>query len=363
MNTHWIDPPPAGREAPSAAEIEWIDPLRSATWDDGVLARKDHSVFHRAAWAKVLVESYGHRPFYLAIHLDGAGPVLVPMMEVRSAITGRRGVSLPFSDFAGPLWKGASRAAAVFPVLGRFAAQRPWRYLEIRGSQPAPPGVSPARSYHEHRLDLRRGAEDVFRRFPGSTRRAIRHAGKSGLRVVAGRSESLLEEFYRLHCRTRRRHGLPPQPPRFFALIHRHLMAAGLGETIVARRGRTAVAGAVFLRSGGNGLYKFGASDPEHWPLRPNHLVMWTGIERLAAAGCDSLHLGRSCPTDRGLGRFKLSWASTEGALGYFRYHVRRAHWLGPSPEAPAEGHPAIFGRLPLVINRCAGSLLYPHLD
>ncbi len=349
--------------ASSAAEVEWIDPLSGAAWDDQVVAAGGHSVFHRSAWAKVLAETYGHRPCYVRIRVAGRPAALVPIMEVRSAITGRRGVALPFSDAAEPLWLGAPRAAAVFVALKRLAASRHWRYLEIRGSRPVAPGVPAERTFRMHRLDLTTGAEELHRQLAPAVRRAIRRAVSARIHVTAGTGGELLDEFYQLHCRTRRRHGLPPQPRRFFSAIQRHLLATGHGETLIARHGRRAVAGAVFLHSEKVALYKFGASDPEYWPLRPNHLVMWTAIERLAAAGMQTLDFGRSDASDAGLARFKRSWAAAEETLGYFRYHVRRAHWLAPAASPRAGGHPAIFGRLPLALNRCAGSLIYPHLD
>ena len=42
------------------------------------------------------------------------------------------------------------------------------------------------------------------------------------------RMESV-QTYYALHCRTRRRHGLPPQPFRFFSNMQRRMLQAGPG--------------------------------------------------------------------------------------------------------------------------------------
>jgi hypothetical protein len=283
-------------------------------------------------------------------------------MEVRSPVTGRRGVSLPFADFAGPLWTEPRQEAAVYQVLLGVAVERKWKHLELRGGPLPAPGVRSFRTYRAHELDLSSGISRIAQRLPASTRRSIHKAERSGLTVMVGRDPHAMLTFYQLHSRTRRRHGLPPQPFGFFQAIGRHLIEPGLGEIVLAHQAGTAVAGAVFFHSGGKAIYKFGASDKDHWGLRPNHLVMWSAIQHLVEAGCQSLHFGRTSNDDAGLIRFKQSWASADGVLSYFRYHSGKLAWITDA-NPPAESLPLVFGHLPLSLNRIAGRLIYPHLD
>ena len=81
----------------SDLEAKLVDPLCDSAWDRLVLSHSESNVFHSAAWAKVLCETYGHKPFYLSFSEGGELVALIPLMEVRSAITGCRGVCLPFS--------------------------------------------------------------------------------------------------------------------------------------------------------------------------------------------------------------------------------------------------------------------------
>ena len=171
-----------------------------------------------------------------------------------------------------------------------------------------------------------------------------------------------MTSFYQLHCETRRRHGLPPQPLRFFESIQKNLIDFGLGEVVLAGLDGTFVAGAVFLRSAGRAIYKFGASSTAHWDLRPNQWVMWHGIRHLVTAGCSELHFGRTSQSDKGLSRFKRSWGCRSETLQYFRHDTLSDRWLASAGQK-AESHPLIFGKLPLMLNRLAGRLIYPHLD
>lgn len=292
----------------------------------------------------------------------GVEAALVPLMEVRSPVTGRRGVSLPFADFAGILWTDSRQQAAVLQALLGLAAERKWKHLELRGGSSPAPAAGSFRTYRAHELDLSPGIPQLARRLPASTRRSIHKAERSGLTVTMGRDSPAMLAFYQLHGRTRRRHGLPPQPFAFFEAIGRHLIEPGLGVIVLAHHAGTAVAGAVFFHSGGRAIYKFGASDNARWDLRPNHQVMWSAIQYLAEAGCQSLHFGRTANADAGLIRFKQSWAGADGILSYFRYHTGKLAWITDA-NPPTEGLHLVFGHLPLSLNRIAGRLLYPHLD
>jgi len=176
------------------------------------------------------------------------------------------------------------------------------------------------------------------------------------------RNRQAIDDFYRLHVQTRRRHGLPPQPISFFVNIYEHIIRPGFGFTVLAHRGSRPIASAIFFRFGKNALYKYGASDKRFQELRANNLVMWQGIQFLARTGAEKLHFGRTECENDGLRRFKLSWGTEEETIGYFRVDQLGRQCLVAAPH-DSGFHTRIFGRLPLVLNRLAGSMIYPHLD
>ena len=343
-------------------EWEILDPLSDNRWDQLATSHPDCDIFHSSSWARVLHNTYQHRPFYLHLSQRSRTMALVPIMEVASALTGRRGVCLPFSDCCVPLLFDEAGATSIVSKLSQVAVTRNWKFFEFRGGpKPASSAVLSARFYG-HRIDLSRGAEHLFARFAGSVRRAIRRALKMGVTTEITGSLESLSLFYDLHLRTRRRHGLPPQPMRFFRSIHEEFMKNGLGFVVSARSASRPIAAAVFLRLGGKALYKYAASDERYQELRGNDLVMWEGIKFLAPEGVRTLHLGRTSFEDEGLRRFKLGWDVTEEMLHYFRFDVGNNSWLSMK-ESPRALHKKVFGRLPLKLNQLAGSMIYPHLD
>jgi hypothetical protein len=343
-------------------QMRAVDPTKDREWDDIIASHPEANCFHSSAWAKVLHQTYKHEPFYLQFFQKSALAAVVPLMEVRSRFTGCRGVCLPFSDVCEPLIFDPDVSHGVRDQLLTFAQQRGWGHLEIRGGRSFPLASAAASRFYGHTLNLSRDATQMFDRFAGSVRRAIRKAERSDVTATAVADLQAISDFYELHVQTRRRHGLPPQPASFFFNIYDHMIKSGHGFTVLARRGSRTIAAAIFFQFGKNALYKFGASDKRFQEFRANNLVMWRGIQRLVEDGAEKLHFGRTDCEDSGLRRFKLSWDTEEQAIDYFRVDPS-GQQLSASSRADSGFHKRIFGTLPLMFNRLAGSLVYPHLD
>src|SRR5262249_23617174 len=193
-----------------------VDPLHESGWDQLITLHRDAGCFHTSAWARVLHQTYNHNPFYLQLFHGRTLAALIPFMEVRSPFTGRRGVCLPFSDACEPLIFDLEAKGLVTDQLIRFARERRWKYLEIRGGKSLRLASTPSGRVYGHTLDLCSGSEDLITRFAGSVRRAIRKAERSGVNTLIERNRQAIGDFYQLHVQTRRRHGLPPQPVSFF---------------------------------------------------------------------------------------------------------------------------------------------------
>src|SRR5262249_21885108 len=343
-------------------EMQIYDPVHNAGWDHLIALHRDAGCFHTSAWSKVRRQTYSHHSFYLRLSRGRRLAALIPLMEVRSPFTGRRGVCLPFSDSCEPLIFDPGAVGLVRDRVVRLARERRWKHVEIRGGKSFQPASSSTAKFYGHTLDLRRRVDELADRFDSSVRRAIRKAERSNVSVFVSRNRQTLIDFYRLHVQTRRRHGLPPQPASFFLNIHQHIIKPGLGFVVLARYGYRSIAAAIFFRFGKNALYKYGASDKRFQELRANNLVMWNGIQFLADAGAEKLHFGRTECENVGLRRFKLSWGTQEEIINYYRVDPSGRHCFTPARRASGF-HKKIFGSLPLVFNRVAGSMIYHHLD
>jgi len=339
-----------------------MNPLVDSEWDDAINMHPDATIFHSTAWARVLVDTYGHRPCYVQMSLNGNLLALVPMMEVQSVLTKSRGVCLPFSDYCAPLTFSSFGHELVTQKLQQIARERGWSYFELRSHSIIPVDVPASESYYGHFLDLRIGSEALISNFSSSVQRAVRKAERSGLTVSIQSTPDAMAQFYKLHLRTRRRHGVPPQPRSFFINIQRHLISAGFGFIVLVERQKAPIAAAMFFKLGRHAVYKFGASDERLQELRANNLAMFEAIKHLAEGGAEALHFGRTETENQGLRRFKLSWGATEETLDYARFDTASASWKH-SRDRRSTFYRPIFRALPASLNRLAGAIIYPHLD
>jgi hypothetical protein len=336
-----------------------VNPLEIPEWDDLVLATGKASIFHSSAWARVLYESYGYRPVYFAAIEGGSLSFLMPFMEVNSRLTGKRGVSLPFTDFCDPISANGKIFGTARNAVTEYGKDRGWKTAEWRGG--AFGEASPCASYLSHVLELGKSEEQVFSGFKSSTRRNINKAGKEGVRIEMGSSLKSMESYYRLHCGTRRDHGLPPQPFSFFRKIHDLVIAKGFGFTALAFLSDVCVAGGVYFHFGETAIYKFGASNRNYQHLRPNNLVMWEAIRECMRGGCRHFSFGRTEPDNEGLLQFKRGWGTTENELHYYSFDFRKKAFVGETKGLKGF-HNRIFSVTPIPVLRILGSTLYKHL-
>ena len=144
-----------------------VDPTRYPGWDDLILSSGKYSFFHSSAWAKVLSESYGYRPLFFTLFHHDRLLSLIPVMEVRSILTGRRGVSLPFSDDCEPILHNKEHFETLLNDIIQYGDKRGWKTVELRGGNEFLDGVSPAKWFYGHTLDLGRDPDTIFREFQG----------------------------------------------------------------------------------------------------------------------------------------------------------------------------------------------------
>ena len=355
-------PLPEQISAAQKYRYRFIDPRIGSEWDRLVGSHPDAGIFHSSSWARVLCGTYGHTPFYVHVCDKNRTAALLPLLEVSASLTGRRGISLPFSDFCSPLFFDDSARSFLLTELSHLARAKNWKFFELRGGPTPQATAIPSAIFYGHQIELHHGAEQLFGHLASSVRRAIRKAAKNFVVAEISRTPESLSVFYQLHLRTRRRHGLPPQPFKFFLNIQKELIDNNLGFVVLARAASRAVAAAMFFRSGTTALYKYAASYERYQQLRGSDLVLWEGIQFLIKTGSQSLHLGRTSLDNSGLRKFKLGWAVTEQMLHYFRFDVARNSWLSTSSR-PGTWHKTVFGRLPLKINQLAGAMIYPQLD
>jgi len=327
--------------------------LDDPDWLRLVHGRPDATAFHLPAWSQAVAGTYGFRPFVFV--MEGVGRWAVagqPVMEVRDLIGRRRLVSLPFTDHCPPLVEEGGNA-------GEFARSLVQAGIEVRAELPGVSGALAERVGARHLVDLEPDPDVLFRRLHRNRiQKRIRRSRELGVEVSLSRSVADFETFYRLHCQTRRRQGVPVQPRRFIGSIWEKVIEAGHGFVIVARVQNVPIATALFLNWNRHLIYKYGASDRRHWRLGANFLVHWTAMEWGCVNGYRTYDFGRTDAGHESLREFKAAWGSTEVPLVYT--------FPGARSESAGRGKAAgilsgIIRHSPTLVCRTVGELFYRY--
>ncbi len=339
-------------------EIEVLNPAEQKDWNEVLNRTPDSSFFHTANWAEVLQESYHYEPIYFTIRKQGAMKALLPVMEVDSYLTGRRGVSLPFCDYCEPIVTDTAQFQKLFAAAITLGKERRWRYLELRGGGDFLGKTEPSEWHYAHTLDLGSIGTD---KFSAATRRNIKKAERQKLDITISTLPDTLQTFCRLNDLTRRYHGLPPQPRRFFQCVYDHILVQKMGFVVLASLQGKAIAANVYFTFGDEIIYKYGASDRTYQHLRASNLVMWEAIRWGREHGYRSLCLGRTEPGNEGLRHFKMGWGAQEQVIRYYRSVLRNDTFI-KTPNIVRPFHKKVFGKLPIPILNLMSRLLYRHM-
>jgi hypothetical protein len=336
--------------------LEIINPLQHKGWDELLLSSQHYSFFHTQAWAKVLFSSYGYEPAYFTAIYGQGQPSVVPLMSINSFLTGKRGISLPFSDFCEPILTEPEEWQNIFAAMAEFGKQNHWKYIEWRGGENLIKAGTYYSKYYVHNLKLSPQAEEVYARFRDSTKRNIQKAIREQVESKVSTSMDSLESFYQLNCLTRKKHGLPPQPYSFFRNLYRCVISRGKGIIVLGLHQSKVIAAGLYLHFGDKAIYKYGASDNSYQNLRPNNLVMWRAIQWYSENGYQEFSFGRTSPHHEGLLQFKRGWGAAEETIKYFRHDLKKNEFLREKqdPLLPM----IVFKKLPTPALKLAGYFL-----
>ena len=346
--------------------VHHIDPIKDARWADLVERHHKASVFHTVGWLEALRNTYGYEPVaFTTSSPSGALSNGFLFCRVDSWLTGRRLVSLPFSDHCEPLCDSKDDLTFLIRYLLTSMDHQDLRYLEIRPVNGNFSHTSeanrfhPAGNYYLHVLDLRRELDEVLGSLDkDSVQRRIHRAERAGLAERSGRSDVLLKEFFALFVKTRGRHRLPPTPYIWFRNLIR-----SCGEALeirVAYLSGTPISAILTLRCKDVVYYKYGCSDARFNRFGAIPWLLWKAIGAAKCNGASQFDMGRTEDANTGLLAFKDHWVSQRQRLVYWRFPDTAA--LDSVNSWKLRSAKRAFSFMPNGLRTIAGKLLYRHI-
>jgi len=330
-----------------------------------VRSHPQSSVFHTTEWLEALRRTYGFAPVaYTTARSGSALTAAIPFCQVHSWLTGRRLVSLPFSDHCQPLSESAGDLEEILDSARADAKATDWRYVQIRPLVAPPLAALDRSGFRDEgtllhfKLDLGPDLDTLFQGVKYDVRKDVRRAERSELRYVVGADPQMIAAYYRLHVMTRSTQGIPPQPLAWFRNI-----ADCLGEMLdvhLLLRDSTPIAGLVTILYRDQLMWKYSASDPVGDRAGMGKSLMWRSIRRAKEQGATSLDMGRCDPEHVGLAQFKERWGGRRSELHYFRSPPLAEE--RPRPRWVSDAAKSIVPRLPASVLAAAGRLAYRHV-
>lgn len=330
----------------------------AAEWDEFVSSAGESTYAHPWAWRGIMEDVLGHRTHYLEARTnEGRLAGVLPLVEVRSRLTGNFLMSLPFLSYGGPIGSPSAQTCLAERAC-RMAQKAGVRLLEMRTRHRLSSALTTSDRKITVVLDLPRDARSLWEDgFSSKLRAQIRRARKEDMDVHFGRDQ--LEPFYEVFARNMRDLGTPVLPRRYFEAI-----ADGLGERAtfasVWWKG-IPLAGGYGLTWGREFEIVRASSLREHNRKAPNMLLYWALMERSIDAGLARFNFGR-CSPGSGTHRFKRQWGGADVPLPWLTWSANGHGATVPSQRSTLRAAAAVWQRLPLAVANRLGPFLARRL-
>jgi hypothetical protein len=322
------------------------------------------TVYHTPEWRDAVLATYDYEPHYLA-HMDGDRiEAILPLMLVKSWLTGTRLVSLPFANVCGPLGSRACFAALIEEAT-RIAGSSGARTLELRTQADlndiADDRFTRLSYFVTSVVPLDSDPEVVWNRLKGDVRTKVRQAEKKGIVVSERSTDADLRHFYNLFVEGRLKHGVPPQPFRFFRNLW-HSMRPDQKMLLIAELGGRPVGGLLNLSFGDTLCGGYIGSRLKLRPYRINQILNWKAIELGCLRGYGKFDFLRTAKPSESLREFKLRWNAREIDLNYMYYPAVYGTAATVEETAKYRIMTAVLRNSPSFVGKMLGRMLYRHL-
>jgi len=311
-------------------------------WNEYIKRNPHSHVYHLWEWGDVLCKTYKYERHYVAVKKGDHILGVFPCLFIKSLFFGKRLISLPFVEYAGPLLKNdldPYTAKLVLIQLSDYidtlAKKLKADYIEIRHP---PPFLSPLllsmnfkvlRRHVTFRVDLTNGESKIWRALDKKCRNSLRKAMKAGVKIEEVDLDGL-ELYYDLYLDAQKRLGSPPHSFSFFRNAYNAFKPAGLLEMTLAIYEDRPIAG-VMTFCFRDKLYWFGnVTNRKYSSLNPTNLLLWQTIQRGIQSKFRVFDLGQTRKEEFGIYHFKSGWGGSETNLEDFVFMSKNVELPNP---------------------------------
>jgi serine/alanine adding enzyme len=336
-------------------EIQELQPRDKAQWDAYAAGAPYTTTYHLSDWQSVMEQTFHIQTHFLWANDGGHIAGVLPLVAIRSPISGHYLTSLPGAVCA----DGEEVAGALIARAMALTKAERAKYLILRDSRQkwGVPELVTQNGHCTLVVELSEDPNDVWRSVNRRVRQSVNKAAAAGIEVQVGRE--LLDDFYPVYAEAMRNRGTPTQGIRFFRSVFEQFPD---NYTLLVMRCNGRIVGGGFVAGFRDTLFAtWGGMLREYYHLRPNYVLYWETLKYGCEQGYKRLDLGRST-WDSGAYKFKKQWRAEPQPL----YHQV---FLNGAPEPPAVGDQRedtrlyrlfgkVWARLPLPVTEILGPWL-----
>ena len=304
-------------------KIRSLDAGMAPAWDRFVADMPAGTFFHRAAWAGVFRDAFGHTPHYAVAEQDGAITGVLPLVHVKTMLFGNSLMSSPFCVYGGPLAADRDSAMALQAHAAALLGQTGAGSAEFRFLHPLPDGWLPEAEwqtrgdlYATFRKPITASDDANLKAIPRKQRAMVRKGIDRGLTSTV---TDTVDGLHAVYAESVRNLGTPVFSRRYFRLLAE--VFRGQMDVVTVLDAGTPVSAVLNFYDRDEVLPYYGGGTAAARRGHSNDFMYWDVMRRAAARGCRLFDFGRS-KVGTGAFSFKKNWGFEPAPLHY-RYRLQ----------------------------------------
>lgn len=329
---------------------------RRQDWDDFVYASDEATFFHLSGWQDI-IDSVGHKCFYLYATQAGTIVGVLPLARVKSLLFGDALVSTPFCVYGGAV--GSDNVKRFLESAAQqLATQLQVQHLELRNQYPQQNSLHTRVQHANFSMALADTPEQILADVKKKQRAVIRHSLNESLNYTL---DPALDDFYHTYSQSVLNLGTPVFSKTFFTKILE--VFPDNSEILTVRKDNKAISSVLSFYFKGQVLPYYGGGIEQARQLKSNDFMYYQLMcHAKLNKQCDQFDFGRS-KIDSGAYSYKKHWGMTATELPYQYYLVTADELPNLSPNNPKyQLFIRLWKKLPLKFSQWLGPKLSKYL-
>ena len=294
-----------------------LDETREPAWDAFVSTMPDGSFFHLAAWARVIVRAFGHRPHYTLAERDGSIVGILPLAQVKTRLFGNTLISVPFCVYGGIVAVDAETRTALEAHAADLMGKTGAAAVEMRYREPVDNDwLAGPDLYVTFRKPIEADNDKNMKAIPRKQRAMVRKGIQNGLSSVCDQDVDVL---HRIYAESVRNLGTPVFAKKYFRILAEEFEECL--DVVTILDGDAAIASVMNFYFRDEVLPYYGGGTFAARGRAGNDFMYWEVMRRAADKGCRMFDFGRS-KIGTGAFAFKHNWGFEPAPLHY-RFKLR----------------------------------------